>query len=195
MHKKVYENFEKILADPSFQGLVLGNVLEIGAVPTADSLLASPTLQAAAKKIGINLDGGHSMTANAGTADRPHVNIVNANANDMSFFPDGEFHVVLSNATAEHDKFFWKTLAEMKRVLRGGGLMIVCVPGYARGIAVPDAPLATYTHRVHDWPGDYYRFSEQACREVFFDGFERVGQNVLRVGKTPKIITWGIKRQ
>ena len=164
MHEKVYSYFEKILLDH----FITGKVLEVGAVPTKDGLLFSPMLQNASQKIGINLDGGEAMTALSEKLDRHDVKILAANANDMPFFSDGEFQVVLSSSTAEHDKYFWKTISEMKRVLTIGGLMIICVPGYVREITMAGTPLVTFTHRVHDWPGDYYRFSVQACREVFF---------------------------
>jgi len=191
MHEKIYSYFETILSNHP----ITGNVLEIGAVPTRDSLLFSHTLQSAALKIGINLDGGQSMTALSENLTRTDVKILTANANDMPFFKTGTFQVVLSNATLEHDKYFWKTTGEMKRVLAVDGLMIIGVPGYVRDIICEDSPIATFTHRVHDWPGDFYRFSEQACREFFFEGFEVIDQKVLIIKKTPKIITSGIKRQ
>ncbi len=195
MHSKIFKHFEVILANYAFRELVAGSVLEVGAVPTKDSLLHSAFLADAARRIGVNLDGGCSMKGFAEPEDRPSFEILTANANEMPFFRDGEFQVVLNNATLEHDPYFWKSIAEMRRVLALGGLMIVGVPGYVREVKAPNVPLATFTHRVHDWPGDYYRFSEQSCREVFFEGFEIFDQTVVLVGGTPKIITSGLKRQ
>jgi len=191
MHEKVYSYFEKILS----QHVITGKVLEVGAVPTKDGLLFSSMLNGATQKIGINLDGGQTMIRLSEKQERSDVNILTGNSNDMSFFKDGEFQVVLSSSTAEHDKYFWKTIGEMKRVLNVGGLMIICVPGYVREITLDISPLVTFTHRVHDWPGDYYRFSEQACREVFFEDFEVFDQKALMVGKVPNIITAGMKRK
>jgi len=189
VHPRIYEYIEEILG----RHAVTGNVLEVGAVPTKDSLLFSQRLDAAAKRIGINLDGGQSMTAIAPELCRPGVEILSGDANQMPLFRDGEFQVVLNSSTAEHDKFFWKTIREMRRVLAVGGLMIISVPGFVREIAFPETPLVTYTHRVHDWPGDYYRFSEQACREVFFAGFEILEQKIILTGRVPYIVTSGKK--
>jgi hypothetical protein len=44
---------------------------------------------------------------------------------------------------------------------------------------------------VHNFPGDYYRFSEQAVREVFMDGL--VDVSVKLVLTPPRIIAWGRK--
>jgi SAM-dependent methyltransferase len=189
MHPKIYACFEEILGRFS----ITGSVWEVGAVPTRESLLLSPLLASATKRVGINLDGGRSMRAFAPQLDRLGFEMVCRDANHMSCFADGEFQVVLSSSTAEHDRSFWLTLQEMRRVLAAGGLMIVSVPGFVRGIRFPRMPLVTYTHRVHEWPGDFYRFSEQACSEVFFADFERREQKVIMTGRVPYIITAGIK--
>ena len=47
-------------------------------------------------------------------------------------FDDESFVLVMSNAVLEHDKHFWLTLAEMKRVTRPGGLMVIGVPGFVK---------------------------------------------------------------
>ena len=190
MHKKIYRYFEDILS----RFTITGKVLEIGAVPTRDSLLMSPVLKDAQERIGINIDGGESMTALAGKISNYQLNfkIITGNSNHMPMFADGQFQVVLSNATLEHDKYFWKSIAEMHRVLSPNGLMIIGVPGYVRDVKHEKHVITTLTHRVHDWPGDYYRFSEQACREIFFENFEVIEQKIL-IPHAPKIITSGIK--
>ena len=48
----------------------------------------------------------------------------------MAFFPDQRFDVVLCNAVLEHDRFFWETLAEIRRVTRAGGLVVIGTPGF-----------------------------------------------------------------
>lgn len=189
MHPLVYQHFESVLAHAP----IGGRVLEIGAAPTSDCLLFSPVLGHSSLRIGIN-KGFSSATTPAGKPiAHGRVHFLAADGNDLSFLRDGLFDIVLCNAVLEHDPFFWKTISEMRRVLRGGGWMVIGVPGYIGSIRHPQHPLATFTHRLHNWPGDYYRFSEQACREVFFAGFDAVSQAVLLVDQTPKIITYGFK--
>ena len=57
--------------------------------------------------------------------------------------PYGFFDVVISGQTFEHDKYFWKTLESINRVIRKKGIVIIIVPskgGY------------------HKCPVDCYRF-------------------------------------
>ena len=58
MSPEVFREFEKILSCRD----VGERILEIGAVPTTDSLLNIEALAGASLKIGINLDGGRSYT-------------------------------------------------------------------------------------------------------------------------------------
>ena len=120
--------------------------------------------------------------------------------------------MVLCNALLEHDKYFWKTIAEIKRVTKPGGLIVIGTPGYTHLKAekvksvfrkIPgvrklqsadrlDALFrATITFEVHNFPGDYYRFSEQTFKDVFFDGMKDVEVSSLMV--PPRIIGAGIK--
>lgn len=169
-----------------------GNVLEVGATPTADTLLNLPALRGCGSRIGINIEPG--ATTSAGT-------ILHGNGNDLSRFADGSFDVVVSNATLEHDPRFWLTLSEMRRVLKPGGLLLIGVPGFTRARSwlrraagrLGDwtrawIPLTrrlqvfaagTPTLLVHDYPGDYFRFSEQALREVLLSDLEVLATRVL----------------
>jgi SAM-dependent methyltransferase len=119
------------------------------------------------------------------------VQIIQANANAMPF-DDGAFDLVLSNATLEHDPYFWKSTSEMRRILAPGGILMLGVPGFTQRRAealihraaarVPWIvrhlnPLAsaTLTFKVHYEEGrfgDYYRFSRMAVEEVLFAGME-----------------------
>ena len=182
-----------------------GRVLEIGAMVADDTLLNLPALRSCESRIGINL-------AQAGTLGGSE--IVQGDANDLSRFADDVFDVVLSNATLEHDRFFWLTIAEMRRVLRPGGLLVIGVPGYlrTRGVAarvagrvarwtraVPRLATAlqsmaatTPTLLVHDYPGDYYRFSEQALREVLLAGTDVLSTHAIVT--PPRLLGVGRKR-
>ncbi len=102
--------------------------------------------------------------------------------NDMrEHFAEGQFGTVLWINALQHDKQFWRTLDEIKRVLAPGGTLVVVSPGYSRsagqsginitgqkGNAIADA---TITYKVHDAP-DYWRLSPQGLRESVFDGLD-----------------------
>jgi SAM-dependent methyltransferase len=151
----------------------------VGGLMGDDSLLRFPEL-AGAERYCLNLvelpsDG--------------EVTAVKGDANDMSVFKDDSFDLVVCCSTLEHDKRFWLSVAEMKRVLRPGGLLVIGVPGYVKD-EERDQGRSTLTYRVH-YKFDYYRFSEQAVREVFFDGMERV--RVRAMMTPPRLIGHGRK--
>lgn len=200
MSPDVYQAFEEICSGES----VRGPVLEVGTVPGPDSLLRMACLEGIEKKVGINMDDFSTSGP---------VEIIRGNGNDMHMFAAGSFKTVLSNSTLEHDPFFWKTVAEIHRVTAPGGLIVIGVPGYA-GMGVdcfaPEKSLlgkvlrffarktrddillaGTVTLGEHFFPGDYYRFSEQAVREIFLGGLRDV--RVRRVMNPPRFIGWGRK--
>jgi SAM-dependent methyltransferase len=196
VHPAVFKVFEEIWCAHKISGAVL----EIGAMPDDSTLLNLSALAPAREKIGINKSGESRFK---------DFSILRVDANDMTVFPDQRFDVVLCNAVLEHDRFFWKTLEEIRRVTRAGGLVVIGTPGYrkltyepmlrrlvarlARFSGHPEGwPLqhSTLTLGVHNYPRDYYRFSEHAFREVFFDGMTDV---VIRsVLVPPRIIGAGI---
>ena len=192
MHSGVYAEFRRILA-----GLDLsGPVLEVGATPTQDTLLAMDLLHGR-ERYGVNIAPASSIDG---------CPIIQANANDLSFFEDGYFGCVVSNATIEHDPYFWKSCAEIRRVLRPGGAAVIGAPGYgdegnlrALGLPVPEgSPAAadwsrsTLAYHYHGEPKDYYRFSPDAFREVIFDGYRDV--TICSVLIPPRHIGSGFKR-
>ena len=94
---------------------------------------------------------------------------------------------------------------------RPGALVVLGTPGYAELPGVPRRrrwlsrwawlsgrpdgwPLqhSTLTLAVHNYPGDYYRFSEQAFREVFFEGM--TGVVIRTVLIPPRILGFGFRR-
>ena len=194
MHNEVYRQFDRICSRRKAGGAVL----EIGAMPSATTLLTLPALRNAREKIGINI---------AKPSRYGDIEILQQNANAMVNFPAERFDTVLCNSTLEHDKFFWKTLAEIRRVTRSGGLIVLGAPGFGRPSSekwgkriARNIPLvgrsierrfepwfaSTSTLHVHNFPGDYYRFSAQTFREVFFDGMNDV--EVFTVLMPPRII-------
>ena len=190
MHPTIYQEFEHIFAERK----VSGSVLEIGAVPSNASLLRMNALKGAKEKIGINLDGPYEYE---------DMKILKGNANCLDCFETGSFDAVISNATLEHDKFFWKTIEEIKRVSKSGAVIAIGVPGYLylpgevaytdkiSNIALDKVENATITFRVHDAPGDYYRFSPQTMRDVFFKGMNDV--EIKAVMLPPRLIGVAIK--
>ncbi|MGA9347921.1 MAG: methyltransferase domain-containing protein [Anaerolineae bacterium] len=201
MLPRVYREFERICTRRG----VRGAVLEVGAIPSEQSLLCMKSLTNATEKIGINLDG---------PSEYRDFKILKGNANCLDCFEDDRFDAVLCNATLEHDKFFWKTVAEIRRVTRPAGLIVIGTPGYTylpfetlkksfrllRRVPIVGnllsheylnwLSISTITVQVHNAPGDYYRFSPQAFREVFFEGMRDV--EVYSVMFPPIIIGSGI---
>jgi SAM-dependent methyltransferase len=200
MSPAVYQAFEEICAAAD----ICGPVLEVGAAPGPDSLLRMACLRDVAQKTGINMEKA---------SQEEGFEILLGNANAMGFFADGSFASVLCNSTLEHDPFFWKTLAEIHRVTASGGLIVIGVPGFAGMGAENFAPRKSLLGRVldffarttkddvflagtvtlgeHFFPRDYYRFTEQAVREVFLAGLRDTA--VRRVMNPPRFIGWGRK--
>jgi SAM-dependent methyltransferase len=193
MHPIVFEAFDRLCRERGAGG----SVLEVGAVATPDTLLMLPALGRATERVGVNIEGPFEFDG---------FTVHRGNANEMAF-PDRSFDTVLCNAVLEHDPFFWKSLSEMRRVLKPGGLLIVGVPafderpalrwsGLLRFLPLPRAYVAawrasTLTLHLHNYPGDYYRFSAQACRAVLLEGL--VETSVQTVISPPRVIGVGVK--
>lgn len=192
MHPKVYRKFEELISLHQIRG----RVLEIGAAPNRKSLLASRFLNASIEKIGLNIRGPKEFE---------DFKILKGNSNNMEMFSDESFDCVLSNATLEHDKFFWKSIYEMKRVLKRDGLLIIGAPSFRRYPVdkifkfLPGQNFisdflkgSTFCLTIHGAPGDYYRFSEQIFKEFFFEGFYNVGIDTIMI--PPRTIGYGLRK-
>ena len=59
----------------------------------------------------------------------------------------------------------------------------------ARVLRFDPIAVGTPTLGVHAYPGDYYRFSEQAVKEVFLEGLAHPRTRVVM--NPPRIIGWG----
>lgn len=103
---------------------------------------------------------------------------VGANANALPFAAES-FDCVLSSSALEHDRHFWRSTAEVRRVLRPGGCFIVGVPIYMTLPTDREHTTLTYARHGLAYNADYYRFSEQAVREVFFAGYAEVTAEVI----------------
>ena len=123
MNREIIEWVEKKVKDYDLENL---SVLEVG------SRYINGTAKWAFKGpyVGIDFEDGKL------------VDIV-MNAHDLKF-PDSNFDVVLCNEMIEHDSAFWLTLAEIGRVLKSGGHLLLTTRGNGFG--------------EHGWPFDYWRF-------------------------------------
>jgi len=65
------------------------------------------------------------------------------------------------------------------------------IQGCGLGVVFQQPARATITFEIHAAPGDYYRFSPQAFKEVLFDGMDAV--EVRTIMLPPRIIGAGIK--
>lgn len=86
----------------------------------------------------------------------PNVDIV-MNAHDIDQFLF-DFDTIVCLNTLEHDDAFWITLDNINKRLKQGGYFFFAIP--------------TIGFPLHDHPSDYWRFTEQAIRDVVFKGFE-----------------------
>jgi ubiquinone/menaquinone biosynthesis C-methylase UbiE len=108
-------------------------------------------------------------------------------------FPDASVDVIMSCSVLEHDKYFWKSTAEIWRVLKPGGSVIVGVPCY---MTLPwDFMSTTFTFKRHGYAynADFYRFSEQSVREVILEGYEKVSLSIVRRWPNPYVVGFGTK--
>ncbi len=66
-------------------------------------------------------------------------------------FPDASFDTVMSIQVLEHTPHPWDLVAEMARVLRPNGVLLLSAP---------------FSFRLHEEPHDYFRFSPHGLREL-----------------------------
>lgn len=159
-------------------------VMEIGA--TEWTLLSLPIFDSS-RRIALNL----KFDTKGGRLER--CECVEGSARKMDY-PDATFDCVMSCSVFEHDCNFWISQAECRRVLKPGGLWIIGVPIY---MALPtDVQRTTLTYARHGYAynADYYRFSEQAVREVLLDGYEPFEEALVRRYPNPYLVAAGRKR-
>lgn len=91
-------------------------------------------------------------------ADGPNVDVIaDAYRLDKVFGPS-TFDAVLSMHLFEHLARPWLVLEQIAYVLTDTGLLYVSMP--------------TIGYPVHNYPGDYWRVTEQSMREVFMEEYE-----------------------
>lgn len=93
--------------------------------------------------------------------------------------PQRKFNMVVACETLEHDPRAHVTLSWLRVLLSDGGLLLITTPGYG--------------FPYHAYPKDYYRFSEDAYREVFFAGMDIIRLETIIGDNLPTIC--GVARQ
>jgi len=123
-----------------------GRVLEVGSRDVSDG---NPRqfFPDATEYVGIDAESGENV-------DRV------MNAKDMLFdtFPPYSFDTIICCEMLEHDITFLHTWGQMYSMLKTNGHLIITTP--------------TFGFPLHRFPKDYWRFGEDAFREVFFAGFD-----------------------
>jgi SAM-dependent methyltransferase len=185
MSPKVFESFGKIVA-AHFQGKRPRAAIEIGA--GNQTLLSLPEF-ARSRRVALNM----LPFANP-SPELQQCECVVGNSNQLSSFAEGEFDCVMSCSVLEHDKFFWRSVAEIRRVLAPNGLFVVGVPIY---MTLPtDVKNTTLTFRRHGlaYNADFYRFSEQCVREVVLEQLVPGGEVLVRRYPNPYFVASGVKQ-
>lgn len=144
-------------------GLAERNTLEVGAFDvngTARQFFTGPYT-------GLDLTRG------------PGVDVV-ADAEDMPFDPE-TFEVVICTQMLEHSRRPWKAVAEMCRVLRPKGVLMLTAAGFESGHCVPH------------YPPDYWRFSKAGMAGLLEDGGVTVASVREDDGDTPGVLCVGVK--
>ena len=108
MHPALYNRFEQLFREYPPSG---NEILEIGATANVSETLLSvfKHISRTYHCVGINIK--------ANSTDNLPYTLIQCNGNDMNIFEDESFDAVVCNAVLEHDKFFWKTIAEVKRLM------------------------------------------------------------------------------
>jgi SAM-dependent methyltransferase len=136
MHASVTKWVSGLLSDGRVP-MLNRSVLEIGSLNVNGSVRS--LFSASSRYCGVDLRPGDGV-------DR----VMNAHSLE---FAAGEFDVVISTETLEHDSHFWLSVGEMGRVLSPGGFLIIT----ARGNGFPE----------HAFPDDFYRFMPSSFRVIF----------------------------
>lgn len=121
-----------------------GRVLEIGGRNVNGSVRGF--FKDAAEYISTDMESG------------PGVDVV-LNATELiGKFGSDSFDTIICCEMLEHDVNFPRTVMQMHAMLKSPGHLIITTP--------------TFGFPLHRYPRDYWRFGEDAFREVFFRGFK-----------------------
>ena len=183
MSPKVFKAFAQILAS-FYKDRLPSSGLEIGA---SRWTLLSISCFDKARKVALNAQKFKKISP-----DLQKCELVIGNSNCLGFV-DKEFDCVVSSSVLEHDKYFWKSVEEIHRILKLGGIFVVGVPIY---MTLPtDYKNTTLTFKRHGlaYNADFYRFSEQAVREVVLEKLTVHESILVRRYPNPYLVMSGIK--
>lgn len=184
MSPLVFNTIEEIV-EHHFAGQSMTAALEVGAA--AQTLLSIPVIAASPRRVALNL----SFSKVSDELRDTEMVIGNSNCMD---FDDATFDCIVSSSALEHDKYFWRSIQEIRRVLKPGGYFIVGVPIYMTLPTDADHTTKTYARHGLAYNADFYRFSEQAVREVFFEDYSKVTDEVIvRREPNPYLVACGRK--
>lgn len=117
-----------------------GKVLEVGALDINGTV--RQFFADADEYIGTDMEAG------------PNVDIVLDNKRLIHHFIGHRFDTIIACEVLEHDVQFWNTLFALRTLLADDGYLIITTP--------------TFGFPLHRFPRDYWRFGEDAYRDVFF---------------------------
>ena len=129
-----------------------GKVLEIGSLDINGSV--REFFSDAIEYIGIDMMGGKGVDK-----------VIQAH-DILKMWGEEAFNTVLCLEMLEHDNAFWVTLENIRKVLKKGGFLIVTTP--------------TFGFPLHRYPKDYFRFGEDAYKEIIFKGFKILGLSQVK---------------
>lgn len=143
-----------------------GSILEVGSLNINGGV--REFFKDAKNYIGIDATGGLGVDK-----------IINSHDILKSWKPD-TFDIVICLEMLEHDNAPWITINNLSSVLKKGGFLIVSTP--------------TFGFPLHRYPKDYFRFGEDAFRDIIFLGFKvrRLGE-VRDEENSPAIVCIGDK--
>lgn len=183
MSSKVFAAFKSILKD-IHKDRKPNAVLEISAYRWT---LLSLQIFVQSRRVALNLD------FNVISSELAECEMIIGNSNHLAF-RDNEFDCILTCSTFEHDKYFWRSIGEIKQVLAVGGLFIVGVPIFMTLPTDVKNTTLTYARHGFSYNADFYRFSEQAVREVFMDAMDIQQFLLVRRYPNPYAVVAGFKR-
>ena len=81
------------------------------------------------------------------------------NAHDLlKFYKPSTFNTILCLEMLEHDNAFWVTIEILHKLLKKGGILIITTP--------------TFGFPLHRYPKDYFRYGEDAYKDIIFKNFK-----------------------
>lgn len=168
MSNELYEQMKVLREKFNFDP---GRVLEIGSLNINGSV--RDLFEDASEYIGTDMMAGLDVDE-----------VVNAHDLKQWWMDKGfkRFDTILCLEMLEHDDKFWITVANMNLLLKPGGTLIVSTP--------------TFGFPIHRHPKDYYRYGEDAYREIIFAGHDiKYFAEFKHKGVNPGIICGGTKHE